>query len=288
MGYGVKWIEEHLGITRKALRNYEDKGLMPKEGSRDPKTNYRNYSENEIERLWTIKILQGIGFSVKEIESLANDPSIDFYEALKVKIEELETRRAELDQFIGFAKTVKMSGQILDVAKVGSMRFEEFIQFVREKWNVFDRPEIAPFMEIMDDANKLEEAEIDSIDLEQLESLIERLQDLQSDKTMLMTEAYFSVLCELKENDYRSETAQAVVRALFKTIAKTLPENGRKDVCTPEFFARQTIPSYVPGSDLYLMNVQKYGEEACRFIAEAVAVFGGYESVREFYKEECK
>lgn len=29
MGYQVKWVEEHLGVTRKALRIYEEKGLMP-------------------------------------------------------------------------------------------------------------------------------------------------------------------------------------------------------------------------------------------------------------------
>lgn len=28
MGYKVKWVEEHLGISRKALRNYERLGLM--------------------------------------------------------------------------------------------------------------------------------------------------------------------------------------------------------------------------------------------------------------------
>ena len=30
MGYQVKWVEEHLGVTRKALRIYEEKSLMPK------------------------------------------------------------------------------------------------------------------------------------------------------------------------------------------------------------------------------------------------------------------
>ena len=29
MGYKVKWVEDNLGISRKALRNFEKLGLMP-------------------------------------------------------------------------------------------------------------------------------------------------------------------------------------------------------------------------------------------------------------------
>ena len=29
VGYKVKWVEDHLGISRKELRNYERLGLMP-------------------------------------------------------------------------------------------------------------------------------------------------------------------------------------------------------------------------------------------------------------------
>lgn len=42
MGYKVKWVEDHLGISRKALRNYERLGLMPpNKGGK-----YRDYSDD--------------------------------------------------------------------------------------------------------------------------------------------------------------------------------------------------------------------------------------------------
>ena len=68
MGYTVKWVEEHLVITRKALRNYEEKKLMQADESRNPINNYREYTDEDIERLWAIKVLQGIGFTVREIK----------------------------------------------------------------------------------------------------------------------------------------------------------------------------------------------------------------------------
>ena len=74
MGYTVKWVEEHLGITRKALRNYEKKKLMQADASRNPINNYREYTDEDIERLWAIKVLQGIGFTVSEIKDLSDKP----------------------------------------------------------------------------------------------------------------------------------------------------------------------------------------------------------------------
>ena len=77
MGYQVKWVEEHLGVTRKALRIYEEKGLMPKnEGGQ-----YRRYDEDDIDRIWAIKVLQGMGYTLNEIVdvvSVASSENFDF------------------------------------------------------------------------------------------------------------------------------------------------------------------------------------------------------------------
>lgn len=37
---------------------------------------------------------------------------------------------------IGFAKTIKMTGRIPTVLEVGSTRFQDFIKYARENWNV--------------------------------------------------------------------------------------------------------------------------------------------------------
>ena len=44
VGYKVKWVEDHFGISRKALCNYEKLGLMPPNiGGK-----YRDYSDEDI------------------------------------------------------------------------------------------------------------------------------------------------------------------------------------------------------------------------------------------------
>ena len=67
MGYRVKWVEENLGVSRKALRIFEEKGLMPKNYGE-----YRDYSEEDIGRIWTIRVLQGMGFTLSEINNIKN------------------------------------------------------------------------------------------------------------------------------------------------------------------------------------------------------------------------
>ena len=53
MGYKVKWVEDNLGITRKAIRVFEDAGIMPKNGARKYESNKcRDYTEDDIDRLW--------------------------------------------------------------------------------------------------------------------------------------------------------------------------------------------------------------------------------------------
>lgn len=78
MKYTVKWLEDNLGITRKTLRNYETKGLISAESSRNPINNYREYDDEDIDRIWSIKILQGVGYSLSEIRELIENPNSDF------------------------------------------------------------------------------------------------------------------------------------------------------------------------------------------------------------------
>ena len=47
MGYSVKWVDEHLGITRDMLRYYEKEKLLPVAETRNPTNKYSDYSEED-------------------------------------------------------------------------------------------------------------------------------------------------------------------------------------------------------------------------------------------------
>lgn len=82
MGYKVKWVEENLGVSRKALRGFEKFGLMPP----NEDGGYRDYSDDDIDRIWSIRVLQGMGYSLKEIAAIAEEENFDFDESLAEKV----------------------------------------------------------------------------------------------------------------------------------------------------------------------------------------------------------
>ena len=79
-----------MQVTVKTLRLYEQKGLLQPDEV-DEWTGYRFYSITQMQRLSTIRSLQGMGFSLAEIKEIFdNDLSVPPLEQLEQKIVECE------------------------------------------------------------------------------------------------------------------------------------------------------------------------------------------------------
>lgn len=55
MKYKVKWIEDHMGITRNMIRRYEKKGVISK-------------NEEGLRQLWDIRVLVSLGYSLDKLK----------------------------------------------------------------------------------------------------------------------------------------------------------------------------------------------------------------------------
>lgn len=67
---------------------------------------------------------------------------------------------------------------------------------------------------------------------------------------------------------------QLLVKMIFENQVEIEPE--LKNISRQQF-ARLYAPSYMVG-DVARLKEQEFGKEGCSFIAEAVAIFGGYRS----------
>ena len=286
MRYGVKWVTDNLGITRKALRNYESKGLLSKDDSKNPTTGYREYDQKDIDRIWAIKILQGVGFSVHEIKGMMDDPGVDFYAAISGKVKDLEQEREEINRYISFAKTIKLTGHIPTVSRVGTVRFEDFIQYARENWSLHGDPDGEALQGLVDAAVRSEELDASEINLDHLEKWMDISKIFQASQRSCTMNAYFSVISALRGLGSKSEAVQAAVRLLYEYASTEFPDEASSGVFSIDFFVRYTISLFMPGSDLYLLNARNRGADACRFIAEALAYFGGYDSLDAYNNRE--
>ena len=72
-------ITKIMGITRKTLRVYEDMGLLTP-AEKDEESGYRYYSADNITQIRSIRSLQSLGLSLKEVAAYYYDSeNIDIY-----------------------------------------------------------------------------------------------------------------------------------------------------------------------------------------------------------------
>ena len=274
MGYSVKWVVENLGITRDMLRYYEKENLLPIDETRNPSNKYRDYSEDDIERIWGIKLLIGIGFSAKEIFTLMNDPEYDFDTAIAAKVEELEKKHDENVLYLEFAKSIKMLGRVPTTSKIGSVRFDEFLQYAHENWNFYDDPKLAPCMKLSDTLMQRSPQEWGPDDVEHIYRLIldSGVEEMVHTYTL---HGYYQVIADMRDLEFSSDTVQRVVRLLHEYLVRHNSESELDGKITPQFLSKYTAPAFLDG-DVAKQHRQTYGEDGCIFIARALAYYGGY------------
>ena len=104
-------LARKAGSNSETVRYYERIGLLPRPGRTD--SNYRDYSDRDVERLTFIRHARGLGFELADIRSLidlAEHPERDcgeadeiasrHLEAVEAKLAQLERLRGELGRMI--------------------------------------------------------------------------------------------------------------------------------------------------------------------------------------------
>lgn len=101
----VKDVEKLTGLSTKAIRLYEEKGLIGV--ARNPLNDYREYSEENVQQLRLIKLLRYFEFSLAEIQGLLTLSEEDLRSALREKKQEINQQAEEL------ADKVDLLGQVV-------------------------------------------------------------------------------------------------------------------------------------------------------------------------------
>lgn len=279
MGYKVKWVEEHLGITRKAIRVFENAGLMPEnQGGK-----YRDYDEDSIDRLWNIRVLQGIGYTIKEICRMISDEEFDFDNSISKKIKELEKEKDKLEKHLGYAKAIKLTGRFPSrPAKIGETKFDDFQEKAIEGWSIINDPQSIEYQKIAESYLSKPLEELEDTDLGLMLVFLENLSTMDIDK--LLTE-YVLPKAIVKRKSFGPKHPD--IQLLLKLIYENQSSFLEGQTMTKKQFSRFYSSSYLCG-DIAKMKSSDFTEEECLFIAEATAVFGGYENYNALLEEEAK
>jgi MerR family transcriptional regulator, copper efflux regulator len=102
----IKELAEKTGLTAYTIRFYEKEGLLDSRHFWREENNYRNYSDEAIERLKLIKKFQGVGCSLAELKEILQDrdentrTNQQVIEWIYQKISEIERKRDEYEQIL--------------------------------------------------------------------------------------------------------------------------------------------------------------------------------------------
>lgn len=283
MGYKVKWVEDNLGVTRKALRVFEKTGLMPENKG----AQYRDYDDDDIDRIWTIRVLQGMGYSIKEISDMISDDEFDFDTSISQKVVQLETKMTELKQHLAYAKTIKQTGRFPSrPKKMGDVKFEQFQNDAIKRWNISDDPQGGAYAQIAETILSKPTEEWDNSDLGRMISGVEMMQNMDLD-LLLADHVLSKAICQRKDLGANHPDIQLMVKLIYENQKALCQAQGIEDEMTIKQFSRFYSSSYLAG-DVAKMKAREYSEDDCEFIVEAVSIFGGNKNHDEIIEEELK
>lgn len=271
MGYRVKWVEENLGVTRDAIKYLEKKGLIPKNAN----SKYREYSEDDIRRIWLIRVLQGIGYTPDEILDLINSETMTIDNTLPEKIRRLEKVKEKIDMFLGYAKMIKLTGRFPSMPKdMGSIKFDEFYRKSIDGWNLKDFSTLEELQEITDEAIMKEQMSQNSIK-EDIKNVLDDFDPLNPPEPLIEASFMEKAICKSIIKRIGSAPDDLEVQALVSCMYENLNTLFEENKMSKEQFGRIYGSSFIAG-DMARLRERSYGKEGCEFIANAMAIFGGY------------
>ena len=276
MGFSVKWVEENLGITREMLRYYEEKGLLSINKIEKKHGKCIDFSDEDIERIWGIKFLIKLGFSTQEIKAFSKgDILFDFDAEIRKKVINLEKKIEEDKRYLEFAKTIRITGRIPKVKKIGSMTFEEFYNHALGNWNMFNDLPNDAYKKVISNLDIYTSKEPQNWEVDEMKDFLEMLSniDLEEMVSACVLHGYYQVICKMQDFGYDSEVVQRVVDLIYQYFVNQITDEDMAEYISPQIMTKQA--SFFIGGDIALMNEKKYGKEGCMFIAKALAYYGG-------------
>jgi len=99
----IKQASQLTGVPASTIRYHEQQGLLPK--ANRTVNGYREYSEQDIEKIKLIKFCQSLGFNIKEISALTNEEQPKDHNAI---LANLDGKQAEIKEVLQ-QMTVKLS-----------------------------------------------------------------------------------------------------------------------------------------------------------------------------------
>jgi DNA-binding transcriptional MerR regulator len=238
----VKEVADLVGISVRTLHYYDEIGLLKPEETTT--SGYREYSGKNLETLQQILFFKELGFPLKKIKEIINDPLFDRQKALEVQHKMLLKKRSQLEKMIRtIEKTIQYEKG--EIKMTNKDRFEGFDfshnpyeKEARELWGDAT----------VDEAN----AKIAALSKSEQEEFTERFKEI------------YENLAKVRHLPPDSEEAQAAIEEWYLFL------NKMGDYSLEAF---KNLGEMYVNDPRFTENIDKFGEGLARFMREAMAVY---------------
>ncbi|MEI4801793.1 MerR family transcriptional regulator [Bacillus sp. NPDC077411] len=234
----VKEVADLVGISVRTLHHYDEIGLLTPEETTE--SGYRLYSDDNLETLQQILFFKELGFPLKKIKEIIDNPSFDRQEALVLHRKMLLEKRSRLDKVIStIDKTIQHSKgeiQMTNKEKFEGFDFSQnpYEQEARERWG----------NEAVDKANKA------------ASSMTKEKQEEYN--------AIYRKLAILRNDSPESEQAQEAIQEWYNYLQN---------------FGHYSLDAFKGLGQMYVdderftKNIDQFGEGLAKFMQVAMAVY---------------
>ncbi len=104
----LKEVCEKTGLSRKTIRLYEEKGLLVPQKELRNGREYREYTQEDVEKLRVIALLRRAWFTMDEIKQMQDDPD-SIQDIFPQYCKWLEKQKQDLDELIAVARNIEIT-----------------------------------------------------------------------------------------------------------------------------------------------------------------------------------
>ncbi|MBO4376027.1 MAG: MerR family transcriptional regulator [Lachnospiraceae bacterium] len=123
----INQVEELVDITKKNIRFYEDQGLLnPK---RNPENGYREYSLEDTEELFKIKLLRKLSIPIEDIKKVQRK-ELTLSDCFSKQVTRMESEIKSMETALEFCKS--MSDQTEDYENLNASKYLDEIRKLEE------------------------------------------------------------------------------------------------------------------------------------------------------------
>ncbi|MRX74410.1 MerR family transcriptional regulator [Bacillus lacus] len=248
MFYQVKEVAEYAGISVRTLHHYDEIGLL--KPSSVTEAGYRQYTEENLERLQQILFLKEVGFSLKDITEIIDAPGFNRRTALKSHKRVLMEKKKRLEQMINTIEDTiaameggeKVQGENLfkglSLKEVKDIQ-EKYQEEVKEKYN----------SAVIEDSLR----RTSSYSHEQWTGILEK------------SEAIWRALADRMDQKPSAPEVQQLIGKWRELITTYYYD------CTLEIF--RGLGEIYAADERFIKNIDRYGNGLAKFMSEAIHVY---------------